>query len=118
MTFADLRKQMTPPTAEQVADALKAELRGLAQEFMPRGDAVPFFGAADHYAERLALAVLRDLAGKDSPLDKLLRAYRAGATAAFPVRMVESDIYNAADDFMAVAEEVADDWRNAWEAAA
>jgi hypothetical protein len=113
MTFAELRKQMTPPTPDQVTAAIKEEMVALADEFMPKG--FQFFGAKAHYAERLAMAVLMDIQGHNSLLGKLLIAYQAGALAAFPVQMVDDDVKNATEHFMEAAENIAQDWQSTLE---
>lgn len=110
-TFANLRASLHPPTADQVAAVFKSELLALADEFTAPGDAgVLMFGRCTYHAERLALQVLAELAGKDSNLAKLLAAYDRGRVAAFPVHQVAEDIILAAEDFSDVARGIADEW--------
>jgi cytochrome P450 len=113
MTFADLRKQMTPPTAEQVAATVVAEINALADEFAT--SSTPMFGVKRAAAERLTIDVAIAIHGKDSALGKLLVAFRRGDIAAFPVSMDEDEIHGAADAFETLAADIAADWRSALE---
>lgn len=109
-TFAELRRAMTPPTADQVANAFKDEISALAEEFTFSDTEVLFFHRREYFAKRLALAVLMDMHGHGGKLSKLLRAFDAGEVAAFPAHQDNDEIESTTAAFLNAAEEIAAEW--------
>ncbi len=115
MTFADLHRSLTPPTAADVAQAIRDELAALAVEFAVK---TPGAWPADRdAARRLSLDVA--LAMHDGPFDRdtrdvltLLRRGEAETARAVHGYDRDLEIDTVAEALTAKAEKIAAEWRS------
>jgi len=74
MTFTDLRRAMTPPTFDQIAEAFREELVALANEHAPRDVTAPWWGVKAEAADAaLTVAIMLRPAGPERELLEALR---------------------------------------------